>query len=130
MNLNGSAEKNFINSCKLAAIDAARVETGQTTGAALTDTARDNFKTYLSATDSPETFLKTANFAKLSTRNKIQAGSDEMNKQYDMIKDMQENLEGNDTAQEKPLGAEDIDKMSQPSSKDGTYQDYLKAIGQ
>ena len=122
--------KNFINSCKLAAIDAARVETGQTTGAALTDSARDNFKTYLSATDSPETFLKTANFAKLSTRNKIQAGSDEMNKQYDMIKDMQENLEGNDTAQEKPLGAEDIDKMSQPSSKDGTYQDYLKAIGQ
>jgi hypothetical protein len=108
--------KNFIFSAKLASIDAARVETGQTTGAAVTDSAREHFKDLLQATDSQDTFKKMANFTRVSTQNRMVSLAKERQDMLDQINDMQQNLKGEPIAEEQQYkGADDIDKMSNTS---------------
>lgn len=105
--------KNFIYSAKLASIDAARVETGQTTGAAVTDSAREYFKNLLDATDSKETFMKQAAFTSASTHNRMVSLANERQDMLNQIKDMQMDLQGNPVPKEQYEDTGDIDQMAQ-----------------
>lgn len=84
--------KSFIDSTKLLSVDWARATTGQTGGAAVSDSARKEFGDLISASDSSETFKKLIDLAKTDTQASKKSYSDAKDQSYQEYQDQYGNI--------------------------------------